>query len=83
MVILIFILFGLTTLSYMSTNIWLSKWTDNAKSEAARNDSTGRVRGLAIYSGLGVLQGKIKESELMVTIILKHTTLGPNGHNPV
>ena len=45
----------------LNTNIWLSKWTDQAKQDANNTaaSSINKIHGLAIYSALGCSQGKI------------------------
>lgn len=52
----------------MSTNIWLSKWTDRSKSitstNRTREESISRVQGIAIYSALGGCQGIAIESNI-------------------
>lgn len=67
MVGFIFLCFCLNMLMALSTNIWLSKWTDDSKKEAMNNNtnsaSRSRVHGLVIYSILGVGQGKTYRSK--------------------
>jgi hypothetical protein len=64
MVLIIVFLFCLTALSSLSTNIWLSKWTDRSKKETLSTNQTlsssssmDKVYGLTIYSILGLCQG--------------------------
>ena len=63
MVLIIFTLFFLTATAALSKNIWLSKWTDQAKkqtmstNETSSSSSISRIRGLTIYSTLGLCQG--------------------------
>ncbi|CAF3640789.1 unnamed protein product [Rotaria sordida] len=62
MVLLIFILFSLTTLTSLSTNIWLSRWTDRSKNETISTNDTSsssmsKIHGLTVYSILGFCQG--------------------------
>ncbi|CAF1083600.1 unnamed protein product [Rotaria sordida] len=62
MVLLIFILFSLTTLTSLSTNIWLSRWTDRSKNETISTNDTSssssmsKIHGLTVYSILGFCQ---------------------------
>ncbi|CAF1923142.1 unnamed protein product [Rotaria magnacalcarata] len=61
MVLFIFCLFSLTALSSLSTNVWLSRWTDRSKNESisanVTSGSISKLRGIAIYSILGLCQG--------------------------
>ncbi len=63
MVLIIFVLFSLTTLASLSTNIWLSRWTDHSKKETisinqtSSSSSIDRIHGLTVYSILGCCQG--------------------------
>ena len=61
MICVICVLFCCVAVAALSTNIWLSKWTDQAKQDAnnTANSSANKIRGLAIYSALGCGQGKI------------------------
>jgi len=63
MIAIIFCLFFLTTLASLSTNLWLSKWTDRSKKEDplstnGTSSSISKIKGLTIYSILGCSQGK-------------------------
>ena len=49
---LIFLFFSFTVCASLSSNIWLSKWTDNA-------NVTSGIYYMNIYSALGITQGKI------------------------
>lgn len=64
MVLVVFIMFTLTTLSALGTNIWLSKWTDRSKkgtlSTNETSSSNNQMPGLLIYSTFGFCQGKWK-----------------------
>jgi hypothetical protein len=55
----IVVLFCLTICVSLSTNIWLSKWTDKAKMEKLRNNtsSSNQIHDMNIYSALGIAQG--------------------------
>ena len=61
MVALISALFCLTICVSLSTNIWLSKWTDKAKMETGENNTssswTTQTDDMSIYSMLGITQG--------------------------
>ncbi|CAF4534461.1 unnamed protein product [Rotaria magnacalcarata] len=60
MVGLIMIFFGLTICASLSTNIWLSKWTDTVKSKTLTNNTSSRsnqIYYMNIYSILGLIQG--------------------------
>ncbi|CAF1022216.1 unnamed protein product, partial [Didymodactylos carnosus] len=57
MCLLIFVFFCLTSIASLLTNIWLSKWTDGAENE--QNNTGLRVKGLIIYSGLGIAHGSL------------------------
>jgi len=63
MVALIVVFFCLTLCASLSTNIWLSKWTDKAKvKEEGNNTSSSSSSGsqifnMNIYSALGIAQG--------------------------
>ncbi|CAF5196493.1 unnamed protein product, partial [Rotaria magnacalcarata] len=59
MVGLIMIFFGLTICASLSTNIWLSKWTDTVKSKTLTNNTSSRsnqIYYMNIYSILGLIQ---------------------------
>ncbi|CAM4856859.1 unnamed protein product [Rotaria socialis] len=60
MVLFIFCLFSLTALLSLSTNVWLSRWTDRSKNESmsanVTSGSISKLRGIAIYSILGLCQ---------------------------
>ncbi|CAF3925067.1 unnamed protein product [Rotaria sp. Silwood2] len=60
MVSFIFVLFLLTTISSLSTNVWLSRWTDRSKnvtiSTNERSSSISKIHGLTVYSILGFCQ---------------------------
>jgi hypothetical protein len=77
MVLLIFMLFFLAAVASLSTNIWLAKWTDQAKKEAVSNNETSstitKIRGLSIYSSLGIFQG----NKLRKEFLLFHTHIFP------
>ncbi|CAM4943622.1 unnamed protein product [Rotaria socialis] len=60
MVGLVMIFFGLTICASLSTNIWLSKWTDTVKSKTLTNNTSSRsnqIYYMNIYSILGLIQG--------------------------
>jgi hypothetical protein len=59
MIALIMGLFCLTICASVSTNIWLSKWTDRTKMEKMGNktSSSNQIHNLNIYSALGIIQG--------------------------
>jgi hypothetical protein len=61
MVLVIFFGFCLTALASLSTNIWLSKWTDRSKKETISANETSssisKIHGLTVYSILGCSQG--------------------------
>lgn len=62
MVALIILFFCLTTGASLSASIWLSKWTDKAKSQIKSNNTTSsssnnQIRDMNIYSALGIVQG--------------------------
>jgi hypothetical protein len=61
MVSLVFLLFILTALASLSTNIWLSKWTDRSKKETLSSNHTStsmsKIHGLTIYTILGCSHG--------------------------
>ncbi|CAF0918354.1 unnamed protein product [Adineta ricciae] len=59
MICLICLLFCCLAGAALSTNIWLSKWTDQAKQDANNTAASSRnkIHGLAIYSALGCSQG--------------------------
>ncbi|CAF3803663.1 unnamed protein product [Adineta steineri] len=60
MIIIVCVLFSLTTLASLSTNIWLSRWTDQSKKEANHTSpSMSKIHGITIYSLLGLSQGFI------------------------
>jgi hypothetical protein len=75
MVFVVFFLFSLTTLASLSTNIWLSRWTDHAKketlsiNETSSSSSIDKIRGLTIYSILGCCQGNKYNLFLLLKII--------------
>jgi hypothetical protein len=83
MVIIVVFCFCLTTLASLSTNIWLSKWTDQSKKETMSINETSssiyKVHGLAIYSILGLCQGNKFEklnffffkSQFFIIILIK------------
>ncbi|CAF0750239.1 unnamed protein product [Rotaria sp. Silwood1] len=60
MVLIICVLFSLTTLSSLSTNVWLSRWTDRSKNETVsthdRSSSISKIHGITVYSILGLCQ---------------------------
>ncbi len=62
MISLIVVLFCLTVCASLSTNIWLSKWTDKAKMEKVKNNtsSSNQIHYMNIYSVLGIIQGNTK-----------------------
>ena len=64
MVALIILLFCLTTSTSLGASIWLSKWTDTAKSDISKNNtilsSNNQLRNMNIYSILGIIQGNRK-----------------------
>ncbi len=64
MIALIILFFCLTTSASLSASIWLSKWTDKAKSQIRSNNTTSslnnQIRDMNIYSALGIIQGIIK-----------------------
>ncbi|UJR14426.1 hypothetical protein I4U23_001423 [Adineta vaga] len=55
MVMLTLILFLLAICASISMNIWMSRWTDQAKSY---KESNNQIRSLIIYSVLGITHGK-------------------------
>jgi hypothetical protein len=60
MVTLLIISFCLTICAALSSNIWLSKWTDRAKVKAVANDTSSwnsQIHDMNIYSALGIAQG--------------------------
>lgn len=60
MIALISALFCLTICVSLSTNIWLSKWTDKAKMGTGDNQTsswTTQTKDMSIYSVLGIAQG--------------------------
>ncbi|CAF0999654.1 unnamed protein product [Rotaria sordida] len=60
MIGLICIFFCLTTFASLSTNIWLSKWTDKMKVITTTNNTSSRksqIYYMNIYSALGITQG--------------------------
>lgn len=60
MIALISALFCLTICVSLSTNIWLSKWTDKAKMGTGDNQTsswTTQTNDMSIYSVLGIAQG--------------------------
>jgi hypothetical protein len=60
MVALVVTLFCLTILTSLSTNIWLSKWTDKAKMKTEVNNtssSTNQIFNMNVYSAFGIAQG--------------------------
>jgi hypothetical protein len=67
MVTLIILFFCLTTFASLSANIWLSKWTDQAKIQVVRNYtssiSSSQIRNLNIYAVLGIAQGIFNASQ--------------------
>jgi len=61
MVALVITLFCLTICASLSTNIWLSKWTDKRKGNIVKNStssSSSQIHDMNIYSALGIAQGK-------------------------
>jgi hypothetical protein len=68
MVLIVVLAFTLTSLSSLSTNIWLSKWADRSKKETLSSNNTSssssisKIHGITIYSILGCCQGnKLKK----------------------
>ncbi|UJR25517.1 hypothetical protein I4U23_006863 [Adineta vaga] len=61
MICIICILFCCSAVSTLGTNIWLAKWTDQAKQEMNTTTSSSgkKIHGLTIYSILGCCQGFI------------------------
>jgi hypothetical protein len=59
MIALIVSLFCLTICISLSTNIWLSKWTDKSKMKTEGNNtsSTSQIFNMNVYSALGITQG--------------------------
>jgi hypothetical protein len=61
MVALIIVFFCLTICASLTTNIWLSKWTDQAKMTRAGNittsSSTSQIFNMNIYAAFGLAQG--------------------------
>ncbi len=53
---LVAFLFCLTICAAMSTNIWLSKWTDQAKGN--NTSSRHQIQDMNIYCALGLTQGQ-------------------------
>ena len=53
------LLFLLTVCAALSTNIWLSKWTDESKGKPEGNSTAWarQMRDMTIYSALGFSQG--------------------------
>jgi len=64
-------LFSLTALSALSTNVWLSRWTDQSKkgtiSMNQTSSSIDRMHGLTVYSILGCCQGTHMNSMFSVS----------------
>ncbi len=61
MIALIAILFCLTISASLSTNIWLSKWTDKSKRITVENSTsslTNQIFNMNIYAAFGIAQGK-------------------------
>lgn len=62
MVFVVMCFFTISALTSLSTNIWLSKWTDQAKKSTITMNGTSvpinQMHGLSIYSALGICQGK-------------------------
>jgi thioredoxin-related protein len=61
MVLATFFLFCLTILASASTNVWLSKWTDQSKKETISTNETSssisNTHSLIVFSILGCSQG--------------------------
>jgi hypothetical protein len=60
MIGLVFTLFCLTICTSLSTNIWLSKWTDKSKMKIEGNNtssSTSQIFNMNVYSAFGIAQG--------------------------
>ena len=61
MIALIVVLVFLTICVSLSTNIWLSKWTDRAKIKTAENNTSSlwisQIHDMSVYSALGIAQG--------------------------
>ncbi|CAF0741409.1 unnamed protein product [Adineta ricciae] len=63
MVGLILMLFSMTICAAFSANVWMSRWTDEAKSRKASNN---QIRNMVIYSILGATQGIFAFSMQMI-----------------
>ena len=60
MITLIIIFFILTLCASLSTNIWLSKWTDKVNKEILLNNTSSwssQIHSMNIYAILGIIFG--------------------------
>ena len=66
MILCIALFFCLTTSFSLGTNIWLSKWTDQAKVNGTGNhtSSNAQIQNMIIYAALGITQGIAVDSVL-------------------